>query len=77
MYKVNVAKVKGKIAEKGYTITSLAERLNIDRNTLAKYLVNPGKIPYDVLSAMAALLCDTEDEARLIFFAQELTRYVR
>lgn len=69
MYTVNIPKVRGKMAEKCYTITDLAKKLNIDRNTLAKYLANPGKMPYNVVAIMADLLCDTRQEAEQIFFA--------
>lgn len=77
MYTVNISKVKGKMAEKNYTITGLAEKLNLDRNTLSKYLTNPGKMPYNVVAIMADLLCDTRYEAEQIFFAEKLTQYER
>ena len=47
---VDVPKVRGKMAEKGYTITSLADILGINRNTLSLYLENPDKIPYGVIA---------------------------
>lgn len=75
MYTVDIPKVKGKMAEKNYTITGLAEKLNLDRNTLSKYLTNPGKMPYNVVAIMADLLCDTRYEAEQIFFAEKLTQY--
>lgn len=77
MYNVNVPRVRGKMAERNYTITSLAAELGIDRNTLSKYLDRPHKIPYDILSRMASLLCFSEQEAQDIFFAEELTQYER
>lgn len=69
---IDVPKVRGKMAEKGYTISSFAKQLDISRNTLSTYLDTPGKIPYSVLSDMAGILCDTSDEACQIFFAQDL-----
>lgn len=55
------------MAERGFTITSLAERLGINRNTLSSYLESPEKIPYTVVSNMADALCDTAEEASPIF----------
>ena len=70
---VNVPKVRGKMAEHGYTLTSLSAELGINRNTLAAYLEAPGRIPYDVMARMATLLCNSNTaEASAIFFAQDL-----
>ncbi len=71
---VNVSKVRGKMAERGYTITSMSNHLGINRNTLATYLEKPEKMPYGVISEMADALCDTADEARTIFFAPDLRK---
>lgn len=71
---VDVPKVRGKMAERGYTVTSMSGRLGIDRNTLAAYLKRPDKMPYKVISDMADVLCDTTDEAASIFFAPDLRR---
>lgn len=72
MVKIDVPRVKGKMAERGFTISSLAEKLGINRNTLSSYLETPEKIPYVIVSAMADALCDTPEEASSIFFAQDL-----
>ena len=69
---VDVPKVRGKIAEKGFTLSSFAKRLDISRNTLSTYLDTPGKIPYTVLSDMACILCDTSEEIMQIFFNPDL-----
>lgn len=69
MYHVDVAKVRGKMGEKQFSIKKLSSSLEIDRNTLAGYLRAPEKIPYKVLASMATLLCDGPEEARRIFFA--------
>lgn len=74
MARVDVPKVKGKMAEKGYKINSLADALDIDRNTLSSYLKNPEKMPYVIVSRMAGLLCDTPEEASSIFFATDLRK---
>lgn len=68
MVRVNVDRVRGKMAEKRFTITSLAKILGIDRNTLSAYLENPEKMPYSIVSEMADILCDTIEEAITIFF---------
>ena len=70
---VNIPKVRGKMAERGYTITSLSNHLGINRNTLTAYLENPNRMPYSVISDMASTLCDTQEEATSIFFAPKLT----
>lgn len=70
---VDVPKVRGKMAEKGYTITSLSQVLGISRNTLTTYLETPSKMPYGVVSKMAEILCDTSSDATTIFFCQKLT----
>ena len=70
---VDVPKVKGKMAERGYTITSFAKKLGISRNTLSFYLKMPEKIPYNIVVAMATTLCDSAEEAGAIFFCTLLT----
>lgn len=72
-YVIDVPKVRGKMAERGYGIESFAKELKIDRNTLSSYLKNPMKIPYSVVSDMAVTLCDSEEEAVRIFFSAQLT----
>lgn len=72
MVHIDVPKVKGKMTERGYTITSLSEKLGISRNTLASYFKYPGKTPYNIVSDMAFTLCDSLDEASSIFFAPDL-----
>ncbi len=72
MFCVDIPRVKGKMAEKGYNITSLAKELGITRGTLSNYLEDPSKIPYLIISKLAILLCDSSEEARSIFFAPTL-----
>ena len=72
MVHVDVPKVRGKMAEKGFTLTSLSEKIGVSRGTLACYLDTPEKFPYAVVSQMAALLCDDAKEATYIFFADDL-----
>lgn len=72
MVHVDVPKVRGKMAERGLNITSVSERLGISRNTFSSYLDTPGKMPYSVVADLAVILCDTTDEAKSIFFADDL-----
>lgn len=72
---VDVPKVRGKMAEKGFTNSRFAEELGINRNTLASYLVEPGKIPLEIIFKMADMLCDSREEATGIFFAHKLTQH--
>lgn len=72
MVHIDVPKVRGKMTERGYTITSLSEKLGISRSTLASYLKYPGKTPYNVVSDMALILCESPEEASSIFFAPDL-----
>ena len=71
---IDIPKVRGKMAEKGFTVTSLSCVLEINRNTLASYLETPGKMPYNVVSELASILCDSAEEATRIFFAGNLRK---
>lgn len=71
MVHVDVPKVRGKMAEKGYNTTSLSEALGISRNTMTVYLRTPEKMPYSIISKMAGLLCETDQDAANIFFASD------
>lgn len=68
MYIVNVEKLVGRIAEKGYTKSSFAKEIGIGRDTLRSYLKDYKKIPYEILSKMASVLECNENEAMIIFF---------
>lgn len=70
MCSVNIRKLVGKIAEKGYTKTSFAREIGVSRETLRSYLKDYNKIPYDVLSKMVSVLECTDSEAMSIFFTQ-------
>jgi len=70
--KINVCKLRGKMTEKGYTITSMSKALHISRSTMSGYLKNPDKIPYGIILEMADMLCENTDEAKEIFFSCNL-----
>lgn len=71
MIRVDVPKLRGKMAEKGFTITSISDEIRVNRNTFSGYLERPEKMPYSVIAALAELLCDSYEEACKIFFAQD------
>lgn len=70
MYYVNIPKLIGRIAEEGYNQATFAEAIGVNRNTLRAYLKDYTRIPYDVLSKMAAVLHCGLNDATEIFFAQ-------
>lgn len=70
MVSIDVHKVRGKMAENGYTITSLSACLGIDRNTLSSYLKNPRKMPYSVVADLAGALMRYNRRGKLNFFLQ-------
>jgi len=74
MYKINVDKWKGQIAEKGFTKTSFARQLGVSLNTLNSYFANPNNVPYRVIVKSAALLRMNKGEFDAVFFASELTQ---
>lgn len=69
---MNIPKLRGKIAENGYNLTSISRELGIDRNTMTSYLHNPGKMPYSIVCKLASMLCRDVEEMRAIFLAQDL-----
>ncbi len=71
MLNVNVYKLKGKIVEKGMTVTKLAEKIGIDRATLYRKLRNNGDtMLVKDANAIVSELKLTSDEAVAIFFSQ-------
>lgn len=72
MVTVDIRRLRGKMAENSYGISSFSDALGISRATLTSYLKEPSKMPYSIISKMASLLCDNIEEARNIFFASDL-----
>ena len=72
MTHVNTNKLLGKMTERGYNQTTLSKELNISRATLKSYIDTPEKMPYGIISALAAKLCDDVGEATTIFFEEDL-----
>ncbi len=72
--RVDTQKLRGKMAERGYTITALSKDVGVDRNTLSGYLKNPEKFTYGVLIKIAHILFDSKEEAVSVFFADDLRK---
>ena len=71
MQNVNVNKLKGKIVEKGLSVSALAEKIGIDRATLYRKLENDGAgLLVKDANSIASALDLTYDEAMSIFFAR-------
>lgn len=69
---VNANKLRGKIAEKGYTISSLASDMNVTRDTMSRYIKDPRAMQLGQIIRLASLLCDSDEEAKSIFLVQDL-----
>lgn len=71
MMNVNVNKLKGKIVENGMTVSTLAEKIGVDRATLYRKLSNNGEtmLVKDANAIVSALHLTSED-ALAIFFIQ-------
>ena len=64
----DVAKLKGKMAEKGFNQLKLAEKVNIDRSTLNRKLKTGEAFTIEEANKIAIALELTKDEAMAIFF---------
>ena len=68
---INVNKLKGKIVENGMTVSSLAEKIGIDKATLYIKLNNNAEaLMLKEASAIVDILHLSIDEATAIFFSQ-------
>ena len=71
MMNVNVNKLKGKIVENGMTVSSLAEKIGVDRATLYRKLSNDGEtMLVKDANAIVSVLHLTAEDALAIFFSQ-------
>ena len=68
---ININMLKGKIVEKGMTVTDLAQKMGIDRATLYRKMENNGAtmLVRDANNIVSVLNL-TSDEAVAIFFSQ-------
>lgn len=68
---VNRAKLRGLIAERGFTLTSLGAQTGHSRDTISNVL--KGKTPsYRIMKDLAAALQMTPEQAGRIFFDADL-----
>lgn len=70
MTNVNINKLKGKIVEKGMTVSTLADAIGIDKGTLYRKMRNNGEsMLLREANAIIEALCLSADEAVSIFFS--------
>lgn len=63
----NVNKLKSKIIERGFTVTSLAEKLDISKTTLSQKINGKIKFSADDIKNIDNILGFTSNEIREIF----------
>ena len=69
MQTININRLKGKIVERGMTVSELAERIGVDKATLYRKLSNEGNsLLVREANTIAEQLGLTSDEAMSIFF---------
>lgn len=73
MFQASASKIRGKMAENGYTITSLAQKMHISRATMSKYLSFPGKMPVEKFMEMANILFNEIGELTDIFLPKNIS----
>lgn len=66
---INVAKLRGKIAEKGFSIYGFAERAGIERSGFYRKLSTAGNFSVKEANLIAAALELTAEEIISIFFS--------
>lgn len=73
-YEIDVREIKAIMARKGVNNSTLAEMVDINRNTLRTYFKNPGKIPYEIILKIIDALGIPDEELSVIFFKEKLTK---
>lgn len=72
-YGINVNRLKGKIVENGMSVSTLAEKLGIDRTTLYRRLDNAGSgLLVKDANRIVEILNLSPDDALAIFFPQQV-----
>lgn len=70
---VDVLRLKAKVLEKGFTIASLADAMQIDRTTLYRRIADEGKsFTIGELDKIVTTLSLTEEEVKCIFFVSKV-----
>ena len=70
----NTSKLKGKIAEKGYTFSSFAEAVNISRPALRKKVNGTADFKVSEIECVCSVLDITRAEISDYFFAQDVAK---
>lgn len=66
--------LKAKIVENGYNISTIAEAIGVDRNTISNIINGNSKPSYSVMNSLYHELRLTSEEATRIFFEKKLTQ---
>lgn len=66
---MNIAKLKGKMAENNYNIESLSKKIGISSASLSRKLNEKSKFTVAEVNKIFEALNLTPDEAKIIFFA--------
>ena len=69
---IDIDELIGIMAKKGFTKSSVALKLGISRNTMAKYFKNPASLPYYIIINLVSILEIPPDQAKEIFFSNKL-----
>ena len=69
---INYAKLKGLMAERGLTVTELAEMLGISRQATSDKVNGKGKITLTDAQTIASALHMSTEERDLIFFGERV-----
>ncbi|MBQ3540682.1 MAG: helix-turn-helix transcriptional regulator [Phascolarctobacterium sp.] len=67
---VNANKLKGKIIEKGYNVSTLSKEINMDKATFYRKLNNDSDFSIKEADRIIDVLCLDFDEVKAIFFSQ-------
>lgn len=66
---LNILKLKGKIAENGLNMTSLAKKIGMNKDTLYRKVANDGgKLNLSDVESIADALCLSDEDIYVIFF---------
>ena len=72
---VNEAKLRGRIAEKGYTISSLADKIAMSRQSLRLKITNKVDFRASEIEVIREVLDIPYEEIQLYFFYHECPHY--
>lgn len=67
---MNTAKLRGKIAEKGFTVKSFCEAAEINRSTFDRKMGGRSEFDREEIEKIIRVLELTDEETKLIFFTE-------